>query len=182
MRQFAFMLVALPLMCLSSFLVAAEKSTAPDAAADRIRPYEQDPRYWQYQGERVLLLGGSASARFHRDGGGTGLQPISQASLKAAGKLETLIKLWDVEPSNRLLKNRSENEAYLAAQPGTAYALYFTDGGSVDIDLSAGKGTFQVHWIDVSTGEWGGKRALESGTAVTVAAPGAGGWVAAIVE
>ncbi|MFO7917844.1 MAG: hypothetical protein R6V13_07180, partial [Anaerolineae bacterium] len=28
---------------------------------DRIRPYEKDPRYWQYRGEPVLLLGGSAT-------------------------------------------------------------------------------------------------------------------------
>lgn len=27
--------------------------------ADRIKPYEGDPRYWQYKGEPVLLLGGS---------------------------------------------------------------------------------------------------------------------------
>jgi hypothetical protein len=27
--------------------------------ADRIRPWDQDPRYWQYRGQPVLLLGGS---------------------------------------------------------------------------------------------------------------------------
>ena len=29
------------------------------SAKDRIRPYEKNPRYWQYQGKPVLLLGGS---------------------------------------------------------------------------------------------------------------------------
>ena len=29
------------------------------AEADRIKPYEKNPRYWQYQGKPVLLLGGS---------------------------------------------------------------------------------------------------------------------------
>lgn len=29
---------------------------------DRIRPYEKNPRYWQYRGEPVLLLGGSKAA------------------------------------------------------------------------------------------------------------------------
>ena len=33
-------------------------------------------------------------------------------------------------PANELLSDRAENEAYLAARPGQAYALYFTDGGS----------------------------------------------------
>ena len=128
------------------------------------------------------ILGGCASARFHRDGGGTGLQPISQATLKAARKLESLIKLWDVEPNNALLGNRSKNEAYLAANPGKAYALYFTDGGSVDLNLSDVEGTFQLHWIDVSTGEWGGKETLESGKVATISAPEPSGWVAAIVR
>jgi len=27
--------------------------------SDRIRPYEKNPRYWQYKGQPVLLLGGS---------------------------------------------------------------------------------------------------------------------------
>lgn len=29
------------------------------AAANRIRPYEHNPRYWQYKSQPVLLLGGS---------------------------------------------------------------------------------------------------------------------------
>jgi hypothetical protein len=35
---------------------------AGSAAAEnlgRIRPYEKNPRYWQYRGEPILLLGGS---------------------------------------------------------------------------------------------------------------------------
>ncbi|NOX53882.1 MAG: hypothetical protein GXP27_05480, partial [Planctomycetes bacterium] len=33
--------------------------SAGDNSADRIRPYAQNPRYWQYQGKPVMLLGGS---------------------------------------------------------------------------------------------------------------------------
>ena len=33
-----------------------------------------------------------------------------------------------------------------------SYALYFTDGGSVGLDLSAALGTLEVTWISVSTG------------------------------
>jgi len=43
------------LLWAASSLVRA--STRGDA--DRIRPYEANPRYWQYQGRPVLLLGGS---------------------------------------------------------------------------------------------------------------------------
>ncbi|MFH1266780.1 MAG: hypothetical protein ABIK89_13715, partial [Planctomycetota bacterium] len=83
-------------------------------------PEDGVERFWRN------ILGGSASARFHRDGSGNGLQPIAQASLKAVRKLETRVKMWDVEPQNELLGDRSEDEAYLAASPGKAYALYFT--------------------------------------------------------
>ncbi|MFV1967399.1 MAG: hypothetical protein ACC628_18370 [Pirellulaceae bacterium] len=128
------------------------------------------------------ILGGSASARFHRDGGGTGLQPISQASLKAARKLETRIRLWDVEPRNDLLHDRLENEAYLAARPGESYALYFTDGGSVGLDLSGIPGTFHLRWINLPNGEWAQDQTLQADRISTVNAPGPGGWVAAITR
>ena len=139
-------------------------------------PKDGVERFWRD------LIAGSASARFHRDGGGTGLQPISQAAVKAARKLESLIELWDVEPRNDLLHERSRNEAYLAARPGEAYALYFTDGGSVGLDLKEADGPFLLKWIEVATGQWSDQATLKSGRVATVNAPGRGGWVAAIVK
>ena len=139
-------------------------------------PKDGVERFWRD------ILAGSASARFHRDGGGTGLQPISQASLKAARKLESRIKLWDVEPRGDLLKDRSKNEAYLAASPGEAYALYFTDGRSVGLDLTGIGGSFQLRWIEIGTGDWASQETLKAGRVVTVTAPGAGGWVAAVTR
>ena len=45
----------------SAWLLALAGSSCLGAAAQdgRIRPYEANPRYWQYQEEPVLLLGGS---------------------------------------------------------------------------------------------------------------------------
>jgi len=82
-----------------------------------------------------LIIGGAAAARFHRPDAGIGLSTSAIASLKAARKLESLIKLWEVEPAMNLLTDREENEAYLAARLGQAYALYFTNGGEVGLDL-----------------------------------------------
>ncbi len=39
--------------------MAGPTMAQPPAAADRIRPYEQNPHYWQHKGQPVLLLGGS---------------------------------------------------------------------------------------------------------------------------
>lgn len=134
-------------------------------------------RFWRN------ILGGSASARFHRPTGGNGLNERAKASIKAARLLESVIKLWDIEPHMELLKERSPNEAYLAAKPGEQYALYFTYGGAVGLDLSDAGDTFALNWISVTEGEWWGKKELiNGGSIVKITAPFKGGWVVAIVK
>ena len=87
-----------------------------------------------------------------------------------------------MEPANQLLSDRAVNEAYLAAKPAHAYALYFTDGGSVGLDLKNAPGRFEVRWIDIATGEWGKRETLDGGSRVIVSAPAKGHWVAAIMK
>lgn len=133
-------------------------------------------RWWRH------VIGGAASARFHRPDSGLGLSEPAIAAIKAARKLESLIKLWDVEPANHLLSDRAPNEAYLAARPGQAYAIYFTNGGSVGLNLRDAPGKYELRWIDIATGEWGKKAMLTGGNVVTVTAPAKGHWAAAIVK
>jgi hypothetical protein len=133
-------------------------------------------RWWRH------VIGGAASARFHRPDSGLGLSQPAKAAIQAARKLESAIRLWEVEPANHLLSEREENQAFLAARPGNAYALYFTDGGSVKLDLEDAPGTFQARWINIATGQWDKTEKLDGGGAVTVRAPGRGHWVAAITK
>ncbi len=133
-------------------------------------------RWWRH------LIGGAASTRFHRPDSGLGLSEPAQASLRAARRLESLVPLWEVEPAMSLLADRADNEAYLAARPGRAYALYFTDGGSVGLDLRNAPGRFDLRWIDIATGDWGARDSVPGGEIVTVTAPGPGHWVAALVN
>ncbi len=133
-------------------------------------------RWWRH------VIGGVAAARFHRPDSGLGLSGPAKAAIRAARKLESLIKLWDVEPANQLLTDRENNEAYLAAKPGQAYALYFTDGGSVRLNLKDAPGKLALHWIDIGTGEWGKRGEIAGGDIVTIAPPGQGHWAAAIVK
>lgn len=133
-------------------------------------------RWWRH------IIGGAASARFHRPDSGLGLSAPAVASLRAARKLESLIRLWDVDPANERLADREENEAYLAARPGTAYALYFTRGGSVTLDLSDTPGELLVKWIDIGSGDWGPEARIAGGAKVLVQTPRDGNWVAAIVR
>jgi hypothetical protein len=149
-------------------------------------PEDGIERFWRN------ILGGSAAARFHRPNWGNGLNDLSKASIIAARLLENQIKFWDVTPHMELLSDREPNEAYLAAKPGECYALYFTNGGSVGLDLSWAPGTFNITWISVAMGipvetsQRGGYRLMdktvEGGRVVTLAAPYKGGWVAALVK
>jgi hypothetical protein len=133
-------------------------------------------RWWRH------VLGGAASARFHRPDSGLGLSEVAKASIRAARRLESLIRMWEVEPANQWLRERAQNEAYLAARPGQAYAVYFTDGSAVGLDLTAAPGAFELRWIEIATGEWGPGQLLSGGAVITITAPGPGHWVAAIVR
>ena len=149
-------------------------------------PEDGVERFWRN------ILGGSASARFHRPDAGNGLNDLAKASIQAARLLESRMKFWHITPHMELLSDRTPNEAYLAAKPGQCYALYFTNGGSVSLDLTGAPGTFDITWISVAMGrivessQRGGYRlmdkAIEGGRVVTLSAPYKGGWVAAIVK
>jgi hypothetical protein len=131
-------------------------------------------RFWRH------VLAGVAAARFHRPDSGLGLSALSRASLRAVRKLESVAPLWELEPANHLLSDRSENEAYMAAKPGTVYAIYFTNGGEVGLDLKQARGPMDVRWIDVQTGQWSQASRVEGGKVVRIKAPAAGHWLAVV--
>jgi hypothetical protein len=133
-------------------------------------------RWWRH------VIGGAASARFHRPSAGLGLSASAAASVKAARKLESLVKPWNLEPSNHLLGDRAANEAYLSARAGEAYALYFPDGGAVSLDLTGVTGGFELRWISIEKGDWGDHNAVEAGSQILVKAPARGHWAAAITR
>lgn len=133
-------------------------------------------RWWRH------LIGGAAGVRFHRPDSGLGFSPPAEQAVRAARKLESAVRLWDVAPALDRLRAREPNEAYLAAAPGTAYALYFPDGGQIELDLRGAPGSFRLRWIDIGKGEWGPQAELTGGDWRVVAAPGKGHWAAAIVR
>jgi len=133
-------------------------------------------RFWRH------ILAGVAAARFHRPPSGLGLSKTAQASIRAVRKLESVVKLWDVNAANELLRDASPNEAYLAAAPGKAYLLYFPNGGKVQVDLRRLSGAWRIRWIDILSGEWIGEgKAIRPGGWTRVTAPAKGHWLAVIV-
>lgn len=133
-------------------------------------------RWWRH------LMGGAAAVRFHRPDSGLGFSDPAAASLRAARKLASSVNFWELAPTLDLLRNRENNEAYLAARPGAAYALYFPNGGEVELDLRGQAGQFDVRWIDIGTGEWGPRTVVTGGSWVSVKAPASGHQAVAVVK
>ena len=129
-------------------------------------------RWWQH------VLGGAASARFHRPPSGLGLSELSMNSVKVAREIEKTVKFWNLEPADDLLSERDENEAYLAARPGENYVLFFTDGGDIGLDLSKYKGKFSAKWYNVRKGKLVSEFDIEGGSVVHLKSPGSLEWVA----
>lgn len=139
-------------------------------------PKDGVERFWRN------VIGGAASSRFHRPTSGIGLNDVAKACIAAARKAESVVKLWDVQPRMDLLSDREADEAYLAARPGAQYLLYFTDGGSVKLDLRKAEGRLRLKWINLATGQWQGEATLRGGAVTGIQAPASGGWAAAIVK
>jgi hypothetical protein len=132
------------------------------------------------------LLAGVAGVRFHRPTAGIGLCAASKSCISATRKVETQVKFWDVKPRLDLLTNRESDEAYLGADPGKAYILYFTKngGGSVGLKLDRYPNTtFELRWINIDTGNWGPRSSLSGGRTVTIDRPdGSAHWIATIIK
>ncbi|TWT64849.1 DUF6298 domain-containing protein [Allorhodopirellula solitaria] len=148
------------------------------ASGNKFGHTDQDgiERFWRH------LLAGAASMRFHRPSAGLGLNDQAVASIQAARELEARVPLWSVEAANELLSDREDNEAYLAADPGRAYAIYFPAGGSVHLDRSGHTRPLTIHWINIETGEAIEPKSLPAAASIRIEAPGDGNWAAAMIE
>ncbi len=135
-------------------------------------------RWWLH------LLGGAASVRFHRPDTGLGLSDLSISSIRAARKLESIAKPWELQPSNSLLIDRKENQAYLTRAPGKAYVVFLPNGGSIQLDLKGDSSKFAVRYLNIRTGEWHGKwePAKEITQATQLSAPGSDEWLIVVVK
>ncbi len=134
--------------------------------------------------ERFLrnVVGGCAAVRHHRPPTGNGLNEKSQSSIKSVRMLETIVKMWELDPQMDLLSDREDDEAYLTAKKGEKYVMLFPDGGAVTLDLSGHPGPFHGRWIDIGSGTWGERFSLDGGGLTQIKAPGSGGWFAVIIS
>ncbi len=128
------------------------------------------------------IIGGAASARFHRPPSGLGMSELSLNSVRAAREIEKIAPYWELTPNNDLLANRKENEAYLTARPGEVYVLFFPDAGEIGVDLKEYDSSFKLKWMNIRKGEWYNDSTVEGGEIVNLQTPGNNEWVAVLIK
>lgn len=131
-------------------------------------------RWWRH------LIGGAAAVRFHRPVSGLGLSEPAQAAVRAARLLASHVSLWDMAPANDLLSLRVEDGAYLSAQPGRQYALFFPRGGRIGLDLAAHRGPFTLRWFDIAAGTAGPTVKIDGGRVITLMTPTDAMWAGSL--
>ncbi|MFH1966102.1 MAG: hypothetical protein ABIJ42_11260 [Acidobacteriota bacterium] len=133
-------------------------------------------RFWRN------IFSGTASARFHRPPSGLGLGKKAQANIHSLRMLMDEMDVFTCAARNDLLSDRNPNEAYCLANPGKKYAVYFPDGGEVELDISQLKGPGSIRWLEISVCRWGEWQELKPARSVTMRPPGPGAWAALLGE
>ncbi len=135
-------------------------------------------RFWRN------IFGGFASARSHRPPNGLGLSKLSQANIKSMRMITDEMDVFSCEPHNDLLSNREENEAYVLANPGKEYSVYFPKGGSVALHLGAVEktdaDTISIRWLNIRKAEWENEQEIPYSDSITLSSPTESHWAVLI--
>lgn len=102
-------------------------------------------RWWQN------VFAGCASTRFHRPQSGSGLDETAQKMIKAARVFTSAFDIFACELHPELLTDIKSNEAYCLADPGKVYALYFPEGGQVNLEVTGKNRNYHIRWFDIES-------------------------------
>lgn len=125
------------------------------------------------------VMMGTASARFHRPPTGQGLNETAQGVIRSMRDLTEKTDFFKGHPHNDLLQSRENGEAFCRAVPNEEYAVYFPDGGEIELDFSSFKGEPTLVWLNVLTSAWSEKEKLNK-EKVAIKAPSKDHWVALV--
>ncbi len=128
------------------------------------------------------LIGGAASIRFHRPDAGIGLSREAQTHIKAARMLCGQFDIVHATPdtASQRITNRDDNEAYLTYIDTDSYAVYFPNGGSVDLALDTAITKGRVTWLNIENAQWSDEVMFDAGPQLQLTSPGPGHWVALV--
>ena len=144
---------------------------SPDLATELNRR-EGPAKLWR------SIFAGCASGRFHRPPViyGLGLDETAQRHIKNLRAVTDEVVVYRCEPRNELLSDREPDEAYCLAEPGRKYAVYFPNGGSVQLDCSDVQGSLAMKWLDIAHSHWTEPQTIEAVQRLRLTAPGKGHW------
>lgn len=128
------------------------------------------------------IIGGVASARFHRPIAGLGLSKLTMNSVEAVREIEKITPFWFFTPNNSMLLNRDANEAYLTFKEGETYVVFFPDKGEVGLELTEYDADFTLKWLNVREGEWCFESKIRGGKRVVLTTPGNNQWVVVVTK
>jgi hypothetical protein len=137
-------------------------------------------RFWRN------IFGGAASSRFHRQGAtpfysGAGLSELALTHIRSMRMLADEMNIFNCIPSGHLLLDCEPNEAFCLAEEGRQYAIYFTDGGKVMLNLSELEGEIEIRWLDISNSTWHESRKTTGSKSLEVTPPDKGQWAVLIM-
>ncbi|MBX3422112.1 MAG: prolyl oligopeptidase family serine peptidase [Pirellulaceae bacterium] len=126
------------------------------ADGNKFNDSDQDAieRFWRN------LLGGAAAIRFHRPDSGLGINDRAIACLRAAGRVQASVPMWNLRPATERLAQCDPNECYAAAtENDSTVVLYFPISASPrsvswpdPIDQPE-PSQWQILWIDIESGQ-----------------------------
>ncbi len=121
------------------------------------------------------IFAGSASSRFHRPERGIGLNETAQRNIRSMRMLTESLNIFQTEPvKSRLSGHGGTFKAYVLAIPGTQYAVYFPDSGTVDFAVE--QGSYRLTWLNIMNSEWQEATTTQAGESLRLTTPGDGPW------
>ncbi len=128
------------------------------------------------------IIGGFASSRFHRPPAGLGLSLSTINAIKTVREIEELVKMWEIIPRMDLLMEVDKNEAYISANEGDKYVIYFPGEGNVSLDLKSFDYPFTLKWITTHNAAWTKTEKIDGGSLVALETSSSEGSFAVIIK
>ncbi len=130
-------------------------------------------RFWRN------ILGGCASARFHREEEGMyglGLSDKSKESVRTARWFTSELPPWTASPCMDLFIDRDSNEVYGVSGDGGRYGLYFPDEADIMMELRENPAEVELQWRNAVSGSQL-EELLKGGAPVRIETPPGRHWV-----
>jgi hypothetical protein len=126
------------------------------------------------------VLFGSAATRFHRPTSGQGLNEIARKVISGMRTVTNELDFFNGLPLDKVIVGKVPNQAYCRGIENMEYLFYFTNGGTIEINISLPGGRGELRWYSLDLGSWGEASEFQAGEHMRLSAPGNGNWLALI--